>query len=786
MRLKTLTLSLLGLSLSACSTYSINSHSTTAASLQQKASQGLNAIYENPSFDYNGQFNVSVKPTIPGSTKSVAAQRDPQLERQMDQYLSRQKIALTQQQKQNLYKAMLQEEGDDYYSRRSAKKAEVVARLLSDLQFSYDGSVHYRQKMASFNLNTKYQKTNLSVESKVPMVVDFKNHKFYVNYFGLMPILVNPEYQNNMAYMDFSKYKGAIDQVDLKSLVAYLKENTNINYVLADAQQMSSLPLTTQDKAKGMVEKIRLNVSLEELVLQQKLFELVNTPYFEKKIFNFEKFVEAEAKRESSDVDERDYSRYGMSAEEIAAHKSSTQLYQLVEEHLYPDQDESDQVHSGEEVVYATEEVDGIEVEQVDAAAEAQGDDAAAAAEEDVAYAEAAEVADGLSEAQCEALAAQPAKARIGDVTYCGDAYEIQVFKYAQQKRDSDEESGLPFNFAEIEQLFEQYQSTELVDAEAFKVLWLKHGNEIKAALAKEKLNKVVMDVGLDAQGRAIYADYDVDFSIEKFADIKFKMDMNILNYGKATAIPQSHLKDAKTIEEMSKGSVVEDIVNSVSRSIGISSPAQDDEAEAVQGFDQQVSDLSKQIYLQTKSYTQTYQAVFVMMLTQFYPEQVKHYSVQQLNEIARVYAYSYADEEIYNPQGKELAELKKLIEIHGLQKRNQYDDGIGSSVYELVTQAMDSAKQDQTWTDIARQNKQPKAAFAQYYVKKFIAENDVEASQKPQLEATAQILAQAYLDARNNKLTAKSVALLKADADEFIDYNLYRETFIKTMKHYK
>lgn len=34
------------------------------------------------------------------------------------------------------------------------KFARVMANILNDMQFEYDGSVHYRQKMGSFNLNT--------------------------------------------------------------------------------------------------------------------------------------------------------------------------------------------------------------------------------------------------------------------------------------------------------------------------------------------------------------------------------------------------------------------------------------------------------------------------------------------------------------------------------------------------------------------------------------------------------------------------------------------------------
>ena len=55
------------------------------------------------------------------------------------------------------------------------------------------------------------------------MVLDLENYKFYVNYFGLMPYLVNKENQNNLAYIDFSKYKDFFKMSIRRSLLNILK-----------------------------------------------------------------------------------------------------------------------------------------------------------------------------------------------------------------------------------------------------------------------------------------------------------------------------------------------------------------------------------------------------------------------------------------------------------------------------------------------------------------------------------------------------------------------------------
>jgi len=94
--------------------------------------------------------------------------------------------------------------------------AQVMVNILNDMQFEYDGSVHYRQKIGSFNLTARYEKPTLLIQAKVPMVLDLNNYKFYINYFALMPYLVNKENQNNLAYLDFSKYQDLFKQVDYK------------------------------------------------------------------------------------------------------------------------------------------------------------------------------------------------------------------------------------------------------------------------------------------------------------------------------------------------------------------------------------------------------------------------------------------------------------------------------------------------------------------------------------------------------------------------------------------
>ena len=146
--------------------------------------------------------------------------------------------------------------------------------------------MHYRQKMGSFNLTARYEKPTLLVQAKVPMVLDLNNYKFYINYFALMPYLVNKENQNNLAYLDFSKYQAMFKQVDYKKFAEYVKASSAVYYRLADQNNIQALSVSAADRNLGVVEKIRLKTSIEELILQANVYSKVNEKYLMQSILN--------------------------------------------------------------------------------------------------------------------------------------------------------------------------------------------------------------------------------------------------------------------------------------------------------------------------------------------------------------------------------------------------------------------------------------------------------------------------------------------------------------------
>ncbi|MDQ8935243.1 hypothetical protein [Acinetobacter rudis] len=767
--------------MAACSTYPINSHSNNAVKLDDRAVQGLNAMYNYPNYDFNGRFNVN----FAAEKKAGNAEKqviDAKLKSQLDQYIAAQNIKLSKQEKADLYEAIA---GRDS-SGRSDRAQQFLSSFLKHTQFGYEGSIDFRERLATFDFSAKYEKQTLLVQTKVPMALDLKNHKFYINYFGVMPFMVNQENQDNYAYVDFSEYKDIVDKIDYKNLVTYLQENTAVPYLLANPEKLQRQSLSAADKSQGVVEKIRLKSSLEEFMLQQNFFEAANRGYVKHSVIDFEKVFNEKLEKmteEASKYDEDKYSTYGMGAEEAEAYKASTKLYRLVNEKLHDRNDESEALEAEEAHVPADYAEDDVV-----AASAAATDSAADAAAADVAAARAAEDdrEEGLSEEQCEALRDGKQRFSMGDVTYCQEEHYVYLLP------STDEDIEHPFKlimsdkYEDLVKKFEASGSEKLITAAEFKQLWADNSTEIKALLATQKPNDFVVDVGLDEKGRAVKVDYDVDMYVQGMGTFKLNSDNHILNYGQAKKISRSQFKNAKSIEEVTKDSPFEYMIGSLTRALGNKGSAEAASGQSVKSFDRQLEELAARIYDSTGSYSKVYEAVFLMMLSHEKPQIVQYYTPRELSEIARVYAYSYADQDIYDPQGKELAELEKLEVKHKLERRDQFADRIGSEAYDVTTEAMEKRKDRQAWNKFVAQYKQPKTVFAQYYMQQFIEGEDLNTKQKAQLKRVSEILAQTYLDARKDQLTAKSIVNITEDDEEFIDYSLYSEVYEKVASHFK
>ena len=212
------------------------------------------------------------------------------------------------------------------------------------------------------------------------------------------------------------------------------------------------------------------------------------------------------------------------------------------------------------------------------------------------------------------------------------------------------------------------------------------------------------MNVGLDAQGRLVSADYDLSLLLPQTnRRMHFNMEMQVSNYGKGTPISRQQLKQAKSLSEVSKGSFLEKVVGGLTRSL---ENEIDTTTNASWSWDEQLQQLAAQVYEQTHSYEKTFNAIFIAHLSANEPEYVKHFSAQDLKDIARVYAYWFSDEDIYNPRGQALKQIQALQQKHHLEADEQFDQELGAMVDEIVTQTMMQSGERQQWQQLKKSYK--------------------------------------------------------------------------------
>ena len=116
-----------------------------------------------------------------------------------------------------------------------------------------------------------------------------------------------------------------------------------VAYLLAEPQQIHSLALTAQDRQQGLVEKVRLDTTLEAISLQSSLFSQLNKGYLSHTVLGMpvqskDSQIATDAVREKDDFShklELDIlsSETGGSAE-TEAYQSRVLLTQLINEHL--------------------------------------------------------------------------------------------------------------------------------------------------------------------------------------------------------------------------------------------------------------------------------------------------------------------------------------------------------------------------------------------------------------------------------------------------------------------
>ena len=664
-----------------------------------------------------------------------------------------------------------------------------MVNLLNDLQFSYQGSVHFRQKLAALTLQLSYQKPTLQVQAQLPMVVDFNDYKFYTNYFAFMPFMVNRESQDRFAYIDFSKHKDAFGHIDFKKFAEYLKQMNALPYALAEPNQVHSVDLSKSEKEAGLSKKIRYMGDLETAQVQLGLFEYVNKLHYTQQIqaFDAERLIEASEESSSAANEamqaEQEAEGTATSTSEDLAHESLERVTQLINQkahslNLYVYED----VPEAEADAHTHGEADDEYDEEVDEYAEAETEETETEESDAV-------TSNTLSEEACDALINNK-NIPIGKVTVCRDYQEIDVLapKAANEVVEEETFGQTATNVLEaLKPLFTAYQTEQLVDAQRFKQLWQKHQAEITPIMAQlgSERSPFVMDVGLDQKGRAQNMDYNIVISDEQIGKLQIKSTNQVFNYGSASAIDRQALRNAKSIEEVSKGSLLENVVKGMLGPLGTDSSSVESASSGSTALSQDISEYYQQVaqksYARYPSEVKAYQTVFALVFAAQRPEYIRYYSSATINEISEVYAYEFLD--IEEPKGAGLKRLQKLRQKHALEQVQDFD-ALGKSVANIVDDALEDAKENQHWKNLVKKYKTKQAVFAQVYQDEFKDMYSVDSEQTVKLAQAAQIFAKAFADDLKGQQSEKSLQGMTLEHIDFFSDSTYYETYKAVQKH--
>jgi len=112
------------------------------------------------------------------------------------------------------------------------------------------------------------------------------------------------------------------------------------------------------------------------------------------------------------------------------------------------------------------------------------------------------------------------------------------------------------------------------------------------------------------------------------------------------------------------------------------------------------------------------------------------------------------------------------------LNDNDMSNNDLGRAVDHIVITTMQGKAGREAWQKLQKQYKQPEQLFSKQYQLEFEQQNGASAEEKPLLSQTADILGKAYVAARKQQLTEKTIQNLKPEHNEFIDYEIFRDVY--------
>lgn len=317
--IKPLTFAIVMLGIHGCAT-----QPSASQPLSQRVLQANQQLVSRQSYAYDYRVNV-VRPPL-RSAQALAA--SPNRLKLIQQLSTAQHLDARQQ--------ALVTEGVNHQTREQSEVGQVMDILAKRFEFASTGVVDLRRGQMSIVPEFRYVQNNAGAFIKVPLAADFARSKVYADLSGLSEFATDPQYDGRYIEYDYSKLLKD-RKIDKKALFKVFEQMSLLNATLAKESDYQPLALTTEDKAKGVSQRIGYRIGYNQMLAEYLLFFHVNKRYL-KSFINPADFAKDDELKQlgSLAVSPRYLMKKAFDSNELAsveekAYESAMRLYEAID-----------------------------------------------------------------------------------------------------------------------------------------------------------------------------------------------------------------------------------------------------------------------------------------------------------------------------------------------------------------------------------------------------------------------------------------------------------------------
>ena len=317
--IKPLTFAIVLLGIHGCAT-----QPSASQPLSQRVLQANQQLVSHQSYAYDYRVNV-VRPPL-RSAQALAA--SPNRLKLIGQLSAAQHLDARQQ--------ALVTEGVNHQTREQSEVGQMMDILTKRFEFASTGVVDLRRGQMSIVPEFRYVQNNAGAFIKVPLAADFARSKVYADLSGLSEFATDPQYDGRYIEYDYSKLLKD-KKIDKRALFKVFEQMSLLNATLAKESDYQTLALTTEDKAKGVSQRIGYRIGYNQMIAEYLLFFHVNKRYL-KSFINPADFAKDDELKQlgSLAVSPRYLMKKAFDSHELAsveekAYESAMRLYEAID-----------------------------------------------------------------------------------------------------------------------------------------------------------------------------------------------------------------------------------------------------------------------------------------------------------------------------------------------------------------------------------------------------------------------------------------------------------------------